>query len=420
MDKLLIIADDLTGANDTGVQFAKKEIPALVLTEAAEDLRPYADESQVLVVNTESRHLAGARAAERVRRTTAAALAAGVTHFYKKIDSSLRGNVGAELEALMIASGRPKLPFVPAYPKLNRTTRDGRHYVDGAPLHQTVFARDPLEPLEESYVPALLEKQMSARAFSLTAARLRTTSSPFGADGVYVLDASTDRDLEEIGVLLRKENLLGAVAGSAGFAEHLPDLLQFEKRPAPRKNFDGNMLIISGSVNETSLGQLAHAERCGFAAVTLPPAALVSGVDSPAARQAIDEALELGARGKDVILRSSRGAEDVDECLRLGRAANIETKQLHLRVAENLARAGGRILRGGDFKLVTVFGGDTLAALARAQNWSGLLPVREIMPGVVVSAVAGWEDELLLITKAGGFGEADALTQIKRLVRRVN
>lgn len=420
MLKLLIIADDLTGANDTGVQFAKKGIPVFVITGAA-DLRSLADEFQVVAVNTESRHLPGREAAERVRTVVEQAMEAGVTHFYKKTDSSLRGNIGSELEALMKASGYHVLPFVPAFPKLNRTTRGGHHYVGDELLHQTAFGRDPLEPVEESYIPAILKRQTSVQTQVLSGASEQTQSDSifYKEEGIYVLDATTDDDLRRAGEFLKKRGLLNAVAGSAGFAEWLPDLLEFERRPANLKCPGGNMLVISGSVNEISLKQLSHAQSHGFAAVTLPPEVLISenGPQSTLALSAIARITELGDQRRDVILRSIEKFEDVEKCRQFGRRLDIDVKHLHLRIAENLGQIAGQVLKKSVFRLVSVFGGDTLVAMVRALGWSGLLPRNEILPGITVSEVAGKEEELLLITKAGGFGQEDALTRIKDLLR---
>ena len=116
MKKLLVIADDLTGASDTGVQFAKKGIPVLVVTGIACELTALSADHQVVVVNTESRHLEAEEAGQRVTRVAELGIAAGVSHFYKKTDSTLRGNIGSELEALMVASGHSILAFIPAFP----------------------------------------------------------------------------------------------------------------------------------------------------------------------------------------------------------------------------------------------------------------------------------------------------------------
>ncbi|MBA3441533.1 MAG: four-carbon acid sugar kinase family protein, partial [Pyrinomonadaceae bacterium] len=313
------------------------------------------------------------------------------------------------------------LPFVPAYPKLRRTTRDGYHYVGDELLHQTAFGRDPLEPIEESYIPAILKQQttIQIKVVPCASEQIQSDANVFNGDGIYVLDATTDEELRQAGELLKNRGLLKAVAGSAGFAEWLPDLLDLEKRPAKRPRSGGNMLVISGSVNEISLKQLSHAEANGFVAVTLPPEVLVSenGVQSPCALSAIARITELDEQRKNVILRSIEKFEDIEECLRLGRRLGVDVKHLHLRIAENLGQIAGQVLKRCGFKIVTVFGGDTLVAMVRALGWSGLLPWDEILPGITVSEVAGGEDELLLITKAGGFGEGDALSRIKDLLR---
>lgn len=423
MPKLLIIADDLTGANDTGVQFAKKGIPVFVHTGTPGDLQGLADGFQVLVVNTESRHLAKHEAAERVKRVVELGIEAGITHFYKKTDSSLRGNIGSELEALMVTSGSRVLPFVPAYPKLQRTTRGGYQYVGDKPLHQTAFGRDPLEPAAESYIPSILKQQTRIRAkpFFSGPEPARPDAASFDEEGIYVLDATTDDDLRRVGELLKREGLLEAVAGSAGFAEHLADLLEFERRQDKQRCYGGRMLVVSGSVNEVSLKQLSHGEENGFAAVTLPPEVLVSegGAYSAPARATIAEIVELEAQGRDVILRSIEKFEDMGNCLQLGEKLNLDLKQIHLRVAENLGEITGQIIKRTDFGLLTVFGGDTLAAMIRALGWSGLLPRDEILPGVTTSEVAGREGEFLLITKAGGFGQENVLPQIRDALRSI-
>src|SRR5688572_23056519 len=92
---LLILADDLTGANDVGAQFAKCGIRSIVLVEP--DLPELPTGYEVVVVNTESRHVAPHVAAERVRRIAELGLRAGARHFFKKTDSTLRGNIGPEL-----------------------------------------------------------------------------------------------------------------------------------------------------------------------------------------------------------------------------------------------------------------------------------------------------------------------------------
>ncbi len=419
MKKLLVIADDLTGASDTGVQFAKRGIPVLVLTGITCESTALSTDYQVVVVNTESRHLGLEEAGQRVRRVVELGIAAGVSHFYKKTDSTLRGNIGSELEALMSASGHSILAFIPAFPKLGRTTREGFQYIDGTPLHETVFARDPLDPMADSFIPAIIGNQTRIRARIVSTTEVAPTASiRFDEEGIYIFDARTDDELQLIGELLKEHDFLKATAGSSGFAECLPDLLEFAMQPARHVYEPGRMLVVSGSVNEVSLRQAAQAEAHGFTCVNLTPEVLLAedGAQSVQTRQAIAKIIELDQQQREVILRSTEKAEDLELYLELGRKRGLDPKQMHQLILRNMGEIVGQALEQTSFRLLTVFGGDTLLSVARVRGWFGLLPQEEVLPGVVVSRVSGDTNAPLLITKAGGFGPENVLARIKDML----
>ena len=179
------------------------------------------------------------------------------------------------------------------------------------------------------------------------------------------------------------------------------------------------MLVINGSLNEVSLQQAASAEACGFAVVHLPPEALITedGARSEAATQLIAAIAGYDAQGRDVMLRTVTRREDASEYERHGERPGLRDRQLNLRIAENTAKLISEVLAQTRFGLLTVFGGDTLAAIVRAMGWRGLLPRREILPGVILSEAAGRGKKMWLITKAGGFGPEDVLRQIKDQLR---
>lgn len=419
MPKLLVIADDLTGASDTGVQFAKKGIPVLVVTGITCQSTALSTDHQVVIVNTESRHLEAEEAGQRVKRVVELGIAAGVSHFYKKTDSTLRGNIGSELEALMITSGHSILAFIPAFPKLGRTTRNGFQYVDDRPLHETFFARDPLDPIADSFIPAIIEYQTRIQARILRTTEMAPTASVrFDEEGIYIFDAATDGDLQLAGELLKENDLLKATAGSSGFAECLPDLLEFARQTTRPVYERGRMLVVSGSVNEVSLRQAANAEAHGFSCVTLSPEILLAEdcTQSTQARQAIEKVIALDQQQREVILRSAEKSEDIELYQNFGRERGIDLKQLHHLIARNMGEIAGQTLEQTSFRLLTVFGGDTLLSIARARGWSGILPQEEILPGVVVSRVSGDMNAPLLISKAGGFGSEDVLVRMKDML----
>ena len=161
MITLLIVADDFTGALDTGVQFAAAGAATRVVTDSSYDLRHLDPSIQVLVMDAETRHLSSRAAYEIVYAITKRALDLGVPHIYKKTDSALRGNIGSELSAVLHASGSLNLPFFPAFPKMHRCVKAGVLYIDGIPVDKSVFGRDPFEPVDCSHIPDLIRRQSS-------------------------------------------------------------------------------------------------------------------------------------------------------------------------------------------------------------------------------------------------------------------
>jgi uncharacterized protein YgbK (DUF1537 family) len=116
------------------------------------------------------------------------------------------------------------------------------------------------------------------------------------------------------------------------------------------------------------------------------------------------------------MLRSARGREEVEECLRLGARRGLSARELHLRVAESVGRIAGEIARRGEVGVLAVLGGDTLTGLVRALDYPDLLPLRELLPGIPLSELADGR-RTLLASKAGGFGPEDVLTRIQEALR---
>ena len=192
MIQLLICADDLTGAMDTGVQFAKKGIRTEVLVGRQVDFDRIDPAVQVLVVDTETRHTSPAEAEEAIYRLVVRGLEAGIRYYYKKTDSALRGNIGAELGGMLRAGGKP-LFFFPAFPKNGRTTSKGIQMVNGVPVAESVFGKDPFEPVRHSRVRDIIGEQSQARVRDCLPG---DALAPTCEDDILVCSAETDHELE--------------------------------------------------------------------------------------------------------------------------------------------------------------------------------------------------------------------------------
>lgn len=115
MVELLVIADDFTGALDTGVQFAEAGAATEVIVNDVIVPSDLSKQVETLVIDTESRHLCAENAYQIIYQIVSLSKRYGVPYIYKKTDSGLRGNIGAELTATLNASQKMFLPFVPAY-----------------------------------------------------------------------------------------------------------------------------------------------------------------------------------------------------------------------------------------------------------------------------------------------------------------
>ena len=235
--RLLIVADDFTGGLDTGVQFARQGVATRIVLNPDDTGDWTRTDAQVLVAVTESRHLPPEAAYAVVSRVVAEARRAGISCVYKKTDSALRGNIGAELSAALAASGADMLPFLPAFPRMRRVTVGGRHTIDGVPVSESVFGRDPFNPVPDSDVRRLIAMQTDAPVWNAAPDTLAA------GRGICVVDAESDDDLERAGMRLMELGALTVSAGCAGFAAFLPSLLHLKTgAPPAMPDLNGGLL----------------------------------------------------------------------------------------------------------------------------------------------------------------------------------
>lgn len=404
--QLLIIADDYTGALDTGTQFAKRGISTqLFLYDAsltADDLCGCG--AQVAVVDTESRHLLPADAARRVHDAALLGKKSGCQYFFKKTDSALRGNLGSELEALRAVCGASQLYFAPAYPALGRTTVCGVHYLNGVPIAHTEFAGDPFNPIRHSDIASLLKEQGCCTARTAKAGQVLAGA---GEPEIVIVDSETDADLLETSRALAAAGRLTCTAGCAGFAAALPEGIPFQTAPVCWGPRAGGMLLVSGSIHPRSVRQCEYAVRqCGFLDCPVSLRQTLSDGDGCAGlTDAISETLR---GGKKVLLRVPGGRELLRSSSDLAEELHLDKSAIPGRIAGTLGRIAAEILQKSRVSVLIVFGGDTLMGISSALHCKSVIPLAEPLPGVALSRMQLPCGEIDLITKAGGFG-ADSL-----------
>jgi uncharacterized protein YgbK (DUF1537 family) len=429
--QLGIIADDLTGANDTGVQFARLGARTIVPFDL-HDLASLRRRADVLVLSTDSRGESPAVAAHRAKVAAQALRRARVPAIYKKIDSTFRGNVGAELDAILDVYPTPLAFISPTFPPAGRTVQGGILTVHGVPVHQTSIGRDPVAPVRRSHLPTLLRAQsrrpVHLLALEVLRARrpeaLRAMAGWVGRESALVVaDAATPADLRRLVRLIAEERLPRVVAGSAGLAGVLGRILRWPRRPPHRPpGVAQPILVVVGSPNPTSIAQVAELERRGLAPVIR--ADLREALAGPERfRRELDRLLgkaeaELAA-GHHVALTL---AQDGNGARRRSARAAERPKSLapsgSVTLSEFLGRAARELRRRERLGALVLCGGDIALATCRALRADGIILGGEVEPGVPWGRLVGGEcPDLPVVTKAGGFGTPDVFCNALRFLQ---
>jgi uncharacterized protein YgbK (DUF1537 family) len=385
MIKLLIIADDFTGALDVGVQFSKKGILTLVTIYNRLFYQTIDDDTEVLVVDIESRHMPATQAFELVDKVVRFAIKKGVKYIFKKTDSTLRGNIGAELSAVLHATRSNQLAFIPAFPKEGRTTVNGIQYVNGIELEKTEFSKDPFEPVKYSSVAEIIRQQTSTSVDVYTKNDYVNAVKTYDVQTISIFDAETNEDLVNLGMELKKANRLNVLAGCAGFAEILPELLEFRSANIKWHGNNENILVVSGSVNQIAIDQMNHAKKQGYYALTLTPEQKLRNFSSKNENlvRSIVKGLELH---KKVILESISSRTQIYMTRKYALENDIPTNDLHSQIIQNIGEIIARVINRTSVGNLVVFGGDTLYGILDKIQFKGIIPLKEIAPGIVASA----------------------------------
>ncbi|HYK89690.1 MAG TPA: four-carbon acid sugar kinase family protein [Acidobacteriota bacterium] len=379
--RMLVLADDLTGALEAGAKFAGEGITSLVTTELSLSPPSMRSDVEVLVIDTDSRHLSPSDAGRRVRILSSLARRLGIRYLYKKTDSTLRGNIGRELECLSTAFDGLPILYAPAYPEMGRTVVDGHLLVGGRPVTQTELSEDALNPIRESHIPTLLASQSSLPVFSLPSLHC-DNGIP---SGIHVCDGRTDEDITACARLFLETQTLRLAAGPAALAHGIARLADWPRKIlAPLPSVE-RCLIVSGSRSEVSVRQMECALNCGF--------------------------------------RSSSPTNVTDELLAslswiiLEPAGDVHGNPLQ--IARQVGTTIRDVLQQATPDALLIFGGDTARAVVQALGSPGLHPLGEVLPGVPLSRIARPDTRhLYMMTKAGGFGSNGIIAELRRQLQR--
>lgn len=264
---IAILADDLTSAADGAAPFVARGLTASI------GRRQFPGRAAAVVaVDSGSRSATPSQAFEAVAQWTAQL--AGRTVLYKTVDSTLRGHVTKELEACFKASGRTSLIFAPAFPEAGRTTVRGIQLVDGVPVSESVYGRDPVHPAQHSALAELILDCIK---------------------DVTLLDAATQEELDaQVASIEDPESTLwvGSPGMALALARRFVPFVPVEATPPSIDGISGDVLIVIGSANPRSHQQADQVREVSDVTLLRAPSARESDPTAVLRRIAEDAARE--------------------------------------------------------------------------------------------------------------------------------
>ncbi|WP_400246818.1 four-carbon acid sugar kinase family protein [Niallia sp. JL1B1071] len=426
-NRIGIISDDLTGANDSGVQLALKGLSTTVVFDYGNS--SLNTEFDVLILDTDSRAKQEEGAYKSVVKAASFLKKRGYNHLYKKVDSTLRGNIEAELSAIETVYKPEIIVIAPAYPKMRRQTINGHHFVDGKIITETEFAKDPKTPVQESYLPRLLNPNDNRKIKLLNRELWRKSKE--GIDNIiqsslvegstwFVCDAETEEDLIQIAKQFVRLNKSIVWAGSAGLIEYLPEILNLDT--ASVKDTEemevNHTLIVSGSLSQVTKKQLCKVESLSNSYfLKIDPVDLVNHMyrlDELAKR------IEQHKSYQHFVLYVEADDGNRTSAVEAGKTLGLSRNDVSEAISNGLGIIANHLLEMfPTIQGLALTGGDTAKAVCRALGVTEMELYLEIEPGLPFGKIRTKNNSYWAVTKAGGFGEEESLIKaIEFLIKK--
>lgn len=403
--QLSMMADDLAGACDTGLEFLDALGRVTVVVDSDRCPAAAAPLPGLVVWNTESRSLPVGEAVEKARKAARRASTPGMRVLLKKTDSAFRSHFGQELSAVMDELDLDLCVLSPAIPEFGRTTRDGVQYIDGVPISETYYSRDPKHPVTTSRVADIVGRGTSRPIRHLRLQALRGSGAvrhvrallASGAQ-IIVTDGLTDGDLEATARVFLSAASRMMFVGGQGIGAALAGLCSGEvSRPAESPLPRGPVVVICGTLHPASRRQLAH--LCRFLAAE-PIRVEASGVGAG------DREVERAARR--VLAQTQRGG--------VGLLATPGQARRHPDAIEKLlASVAFEVSRRTPLAGLMLTGGTTAYTVCRRIGAGTLLLRGRVASGAILAQAPELAGTAIGI-KGGSLGQADALTRFVQAV----
>ena len=444
MAYLGIVADDLTGATTTGVLLARSGVKTKVYfheeavnktTDASEK-----DAEGAIVISSNSRAYKPEKAYETVKFATEVLIGQGCRYFQKRIDTTMRGGIGTEIDAMLSVMGENTVAVVvPAMPKSRRILVGGYSIIDGTALVNTPVAKDVRTPVTENYIPRLLETQTKENVALIPLEKVLKGSCAVVEDmrekrangsRVFVADAITEQDVAVIAEACMKLqwNILSVDPGPfaaelarqrglAGQEQDGPYSLNVKEKTSVKHG--RTVLVAAGSATEVTKRQMQNLfEKTDAHQISVDPVRLLSGAEEAEKEivKAAEDAVEILKNQSNVpavVFETALhgtlldlDAEDKKRGYPNGMSADKINEGLGIIVKKVLDTCGKNRIAG-----LYMTGGDTMVHVCRKLGTECLEVLDYVIPQTDVSKLADGKYQGMTVIGKGGMTGYDEIAE---------
>lgn len=414
--RISVISDDLTGASDCGGQLVRFGLKvSVVVQEHSKKMNDY----DAVIYNTDSRSVSGFEAYERVKKVCDTIKSGPVDLVYKKIDSTMRGNIGEEINAIYDSFSPDFVIIAPAFPVNGRKVINGIHYLNSVKLENTEVAKDPKTPVRDSEIKRLIENQSKRKVEHISFQEIhqgydtimdKLVSCKNNQISYITVDSVQESDLEKLVELIHQTDFSVVWVGSAGLMNYLPEIYGMKQvqKTLPMTIHREPVLLVVGSVSATGRSQLEHLlNYSDTVGLEMDSAKVLQDKDVKAMEltRILSGAKESFLQGKNVVLYSSN---NVFETRKIGEQLGYDAVKISNIISMVLGEFAAEIIRLHDLKYLFLTGGDTAQQVFLQLHANEFILMDEVESGIPLGRVSA-DKELFIVTKAGNFGSKEVM-----------
>ncbi|EJO5347354.1 four-carbon acid sugar kinase family protein [Clostridium botulinum] len=430
----VIIADDLTGANATGVLIKKLGLKPVTLMNSLkkDDLEKSYD---TVLYSTDSRGVEKEDAYERVYQATEFFFNSNVNVYGKRIDSTLRGNIGSEIDGMLDALPKGTIAaVVPAFPDANRQAVGGYLLVNGKALENSDAAKDGKKPINSSIIEKLVKEQSKYEVASIYfedikegCENLQKKILKFYDQGkkLIIFDALDNDDLEIISKALINTKIKFISVDPGPFtAEVIKQHVVLDKESKKDKN---KVLMAIGSITDTTRAQLERISKDrDIFKIDINARAILSDVNTK--HKEIDRVTNEVIENKDLYDVFCIVLDSLYEEVRINldeeaKKQNTTKEFLSQIMNTAVAEISYRIMKEiKSIKGIFSSGGDISVSISRKFNSAGLELLDEVMPLAAYGKfIEGEFPDMKIVSKGGMVGKEDGMELcVDYLLKNIN